>query len=173
MDIFLRYLQIVNPLQTLVEGNFFYNTFAVLTGTDLTNVLINNIVFRYNSYVLGDYGGNESIVVVGTVSHKNCKAVSISSEINGGKNGHQHVRLTKTRLTLYQTQSTKWNFDFGDVLLFNWIDEIMYSITLDNDAPLVSHAARASQGIYFTQISCFNLASDIHVSNYPRTIPFP
>ena len=44
----------------------------------------------------------------------------------------------------------QWVFDFSDDLLFGEIDTVSYSLMLDNEEPLVMHAARPPVGTSVT-----------------------
>ena len=46
----------------------------------------------------------------------------------------------------YQRNATDWAFDFSSTLLLPYIDDVAYSLVLDDGEPLVLHAARAPQG---------------------------
>ena len=129
-------MQITNPKFVLAQGNFFYNTHAVLTGNR-----IQGLVMRENIYSMDQYGGNQSIVLASTGA-VTCSAVVVEDDINGQQNS-QPVTILQTSATqsLYQKSSTEWGFDFSSRLVFSEIDQIEYSVTLDQDSPLVMHAA--------------------------------
>jgi len=129
-------LNIVNPKFVLVQGNFFYNTHAILEGQN-----VQGLVMRENIYSLNDQGGNVSIVL----DNKNatCHNVVIEDAIYAQQNSNP-VQLLRTvsHKSLYMKNTTTWHLDFSDELLFNGIDSIEYSLVLDSESSLVTHAAR-------------------------------
>ena len=129
-------LDIVNPKFVLVQGNFFYNTHAVLEGNN-----VQGLVMRENIYSLNDYGGNVSIVLQDKTA--TCHNVVIEDAIYAQQNA-KPVQLFRTvsRKSLYLKNATSWHLDFSDELLFNGIDGIEYTLVLDSDSSLVTHAAR-------------------------------
>ena len=88
-------LEIVNPKSVLVQGNFFYNTHAVLVGARVTQ-----LVMRENTYSLNQYGGNASIVISNGAT---CEHVTVEDEINGyqGGGGGPPVRQTRLRTSMH------------------------------------------------------------------------
>ena len=63
--------------------------------------------------------------------------------------GDWRVFTTRARLTQRlepdaTLSASSLVFDFSDRLLFNWIDEVMYSVTFDDGEAIVGHAARTS-----------------------------
>lgn len=73
--------------------------------------------------------------------------VDISDEVPGSwlTGGGATLKLTRARKALHQGQATRWELDFSDVLLLPSIDDLSYSLVLD-DSSLVRHAARKPQG---------------------------
>ena len=129
-------LDIVNAKFVLVQGNFFYNTHAVLEGSN-----VEGLVMRENIYSLNDYGGNVSIVLQNKTAI--CNNVVIEDAIYAQQNSNP-VQLLRTvsRKSLHLKDATSWHLDFSDELLFNGIDGIEYALVLDSDSSLVTHAAR-------------------------------
>ncbi len=163
-------LVIVNPRFVLVQGTFFYNAHTVLVGDSLTG-----FVMRENIYSLNEYGGNESVVLLPSLSSLagvggssstsagsstrtprdttvSCSKVVIEDEIDGQQaTGLNHtIRLTSARKSLYRANATEWAFDFSSTLLLPRIDDVMYSLVLDDGQPLPMHAARAPDGAAVT-----------------------
>jgi len=134
-------LQITNPKFVLVQGNFFYNSHAVLVGAKLEG-----LVMKQNIYSMNQYGGNRSIVLQ-SLSVPTCKDVVIMEDIDGQQTGGTHtIYRTSIQQSLYHWQSKKWQFDFSNALLLPHIDTVTYSLTLDEGSALVAHAARTPNG---------------------------
>ena len=133
-------------MEIVVEDTFFYNTFAKLTLLSATSLQIQNVVFRQNSYVLGQYGGNNSIVLAGApLIRKKCINLSVEGEIDGSL-GSQHVRLTHLTESLAGSQ-TVFEFDFSKRMLLPWIDTFIYSVLqTGNLLPELTHSASLVNG---------------------------
>ena len=125
VDSYLDYstLQIVNPKFVLVEGNFFFNTHAVLLGSK-----VQQLIMRNNIYSLDKYGGKNSIVV--DVGAKCGNGVKIEEDINGEQTVSKtaFVRQTRVKRSLFQKDATVWVFNFEKDLVFGQIDFILYSL---------------------------------------------
>ena len=151
-------LEVVNPKFVLVQGNFFYETHAVLVGQS-----IQGFVMRENIYSLNDYGGNVSIVLAD--KNATCHNVVIEDDIYAQQNSNP-VQLLRTvsRKSLYLQNATSWRVDFSDTLLFNGIDQIQYSLVLDSDSPLVSRAARQVSDTAVQVETSSPISATVHVS---------
>jgi hypothetical protein len=150
INCYLDYSQLVitEPKFVLAQGNFFYNAHTVLAGDAL-----HGLVMRENVYSLNDYGGDESIVLQPSSSGSGggglptCSKVVVEDDIDAEQStAPHHIRATSARQSLYQQNATDWAFNFSATLLLPRIDDVAYSLVLDEGQPLVLHAARAPQG---------------------------
>ena len=167
VDCYLDYnsLDIVQPSAITVKNTFFLDTHANIYPDPSAGggwnprpktPYIEAVVFRENTYSLGKYGGNESIVVVQSgdfplITAGQCKRFVSEDEITLGT-ALKKLRTTRATQTRYQKNATVWTFDFSDMLIFPWIDTIVsYTVMLPRatpgfSPPLVQHAAEMPQG---------------------------
>merc|ERR1712039_427222 len=132
-------LDMYDPSHTVVENSFFLSTNAILhplhRDDKWGDAEIDGLIMRHNTYT-----GTKSVVL--GAQFKKVKNVIISDEINAAKTTH-------ARLSLTQTASTQWKFDFSDLLLFPSIDQVMYSVTSDSRT-FFQHLARSPEGLVVT-----------------------
>eukprot|EP00051_Salpingoeca_urceolata_P015947 m.209556 g.209556 ORF g.209556 m.209556 type:complete len:496 (+) comp18545_c0_seq1:393-1880(+) len=120
-----NFLQIQDPYQTVVENTFFLQTRTHFTSK---KGVISKLIMRFNTYTGGD-----SIVINGTFSRSQVSAISIEDEINANK-------VSKAAARQYKNDTDTFEFDFGDQLLFPWIDEVIYSV-VPTGPEFVEHVA--------------------------------
>lgn len=168
IDCYLDYnsLDLVQPSATTVKNNFFLDTKArIFPDPSISTAWtpkpkhpsIEAVVFRENTYNLGQWGGNESIVVVSSegddiidqITPAQCQRFIVEDEISLSP---KKLRQTRATQTLWQKNATEFRFDFSKQLIFPWIDTIVqYTVMLPRTqghwkAPLVQHAAEMPQG---------------------------
>ena len=168
IDCYLDYnsLDLVQPSATTVKNTFFLDTKARIFPDPSSSTAwspkpkqpsIEAVVFRENTYNLGEWGGNESIVVVSSegddvtdkITPAQCQRFVVEDEISLSP---AKLRQTRATQTLWQRNATEFRFDFSKQLIFPWIDTIVqYTVMLPRaqgqwKAPLVQHAAEMPQG---------------------------
>jgi len=154
-------LMIVNPKFVLVEGNFFYETHAVLVGPQL-----NGLTMKNNIYSMNQCGGNVSVVLDNEKGGEpTCHNVVIEDEINGQQSGGTvSILQTTARKSLYQMSSKVWQVDFSSILLLSEIEAIDYSFVLSEDSSLPAHAARTPKGKIVTIETSEPVTGTVHVT---------
>jgi len=166
IDCYLDYnsLDLVQPSAITVKNTFFLDTKArIFPDPSVSSAWtpkpkhpsIEAVVFRENTYNLGDWGGNESIVIVegsdvaDKITPAQCQRFVVEDEISLSP---KKLRQTRATQTLWQPNATEFRFDFSEQLIFPWIDTIVsYTVMLPRSvegfaAPLVQHAAEMPQG---------------------------
>jgi hypothetical protein len=153
-------LDIIQPSAITVKNTFFLDTKARLFPDPSNSTAwnprpkqpsIEAVVFRENTYNAGQWGGNESIVIVSSdkIAPAECKRFVAEDELSLSP---QKLRQTRATQTLWQANATEFRFDFSEQLIFPWIDTIVqYTVMLPRShgawtAPLVQHAAEMPQG---------------------------
>lgn len=135
-------LLITDPEQTLVQSTFFLETNLHLKASK--KKWIDGLRLHDNTYVHWSQWrkATSSVELLGTFDGG---VVEIKDEISRGV----PLRVTQASRALRKENATRWLFDFSDVLLFPWINEVMYSFASEGEG-FVSHVARRPVGATVT-----------------------
>merc|ERR1712224_890675 len=102
-----------DPSHTVVESTMFLGTHAILHAMHRSDrwgdATVEGLVMRYNTFTTA-----KSVELDGTFKVTN--GVIISDNIAG--------KSTRAHLSLNQTQSTRWEFDFASALVFPNIEQV-------------------------------------------------
>ena len=160
VDCYLDYnsLDLIEPSAITVQNTFFLDTGAKLYPDPAWSGYnprpktpsIEAVVFRENTYNLGEWGGNASIVVINTGAYPamtpaQCKRFVVEDELSLNP---ETLRATRATQTLWQKNASVFTFDFSDQLVFPWIDTIVsYTVMLPREINTnVQHAAEMPAG---------------------------
>ena len=150
------YLNITNPNAITVENTLFLNTHAVWH-TEASWMPIKHVRFRdntFNFHVPGPTTGNynrTSIELHGPFNAAHSSDIVVEDAINtpDGQCPSCVVKATTARKTLPLHGVARVEFDFTRELLFPWIDDVIYSVSLDdasNSSAVTAHLARPAVG---------------------------
>jgi len=131
-------LLITDPEQTLVQSTFFLETNLHLQASKKN--WIDGLRLHDNTYVHWSRWrkANSSVELLGNFDGG---VVEIKDETSRGV----PLRVTQASRALRMENATRWLFDFSDVLLFPWINEVMYSFASEGEG-FVGHVARRPVG---------------------------
>ena len=129
-------LDMYDPSSVVVESSFFLATHAILhAGAKGT---IDGLVMRYNSYTTP-----QSVVLDGAFT--SAKGVVISGEMGAAKSTTATKELTRSfDAAQARGGALRFDFDFADELLFGWIEDVKYTVTMKSG--FAHHVARPANG---------------------------
>lgn len=134
-------LTLTDPAGTVVENNFFLESHAVLRAGVLHSM--QGIRFQNNMYAVqtGRPSAYPSIELQGLFLIT--KGIEISNEQTNGA----QLKYTRVRKSLHLSHATRWEIDFAEELLLSSIEEVAYSLILDDDdGSFVRHVGRKPKG---------------------------
>lgn len=142
-------LNVTNPNGLAVEDSLFLNTHAVWN-VDGGYDNVQNIRFRDNMYCFDSTPqkyNKTNIQLNGDFNKVHTSNIVVEDAMHllqGSVNTSGSIRSTSARDVLSLVNATQFQFNFSSVLLFDWIDEIIYSVS--TDGPIVGHVAREVHG---------------------------
>ena len=125
-------LDMYDPSAVVVESSFFLATHAVIHAV---HGRIDGLVMRYNSYTTP-----RSVVLDGPFT--SVKGVVISDEMGAATSTTSTKELTQSFGA--SAKPLRFDFEFADELLFGWIDDVKYTVTMTSG--FAHHVARPPNG---------------------------
>ena len=139
VDCYLDYnlLRIAAPSETVVEDTFFLFAGAVLAaGADGA---MEDVVFRHNTF----YGppANGSVALAGAFNRSAVKNVVVADDVSGATVATRLTRTIKApaNATGGYPSLAPASVDFGDALLFPWIDYVQVTVSYYRSSHYVSY----------------------------------
>eukprot|EP01084_Bolivina_argentea_P085927 155330_1 len=132
-----NHLVIFSPIYSLsVENTFFLGGGGLVFKASSTNSMITGFNLMDSQFTIGKYKQNATTILVDESNGKfsEIKNVVIAGiEIHQSNTNKYYFKTTYTKSVLMQRNSTKWVFDFNDVLLFDNIGIAMidYSVKIE------------------------------------------